>query len=266
MTTLIACSRLYDVTRAKADAWHEVFEEAGRLAGIELRILDWPAPASLGDLWQKPDLGLTFLCGRPYLQAGARHQIIGAPLGPDSGTEAAYCTLLLARSSSLWTCVEDSFGSRLGHMPAHSQSGYNALRFLLAPYAGGGRLYASHTELETPAACLNALCDGSVDVIPMDSYFYSLLVSSSSRWKDELTVLGRSPLTAMPFLAASPGLDSGVVTALRGALESWSRSSCGEELRRELCMKGFSLPIPSDYAVLAEQEAAALRLCYPCPR
>lgn len=30
-------------------------------------------------------------------------------------------------------------------------------------------------------------------------------------------------------------------------------------------MKGFSLPSVSDYAVLAEQEAAALRLGYPCP-
>ncbi len=266
MTTLIACSRLYDVTRSKACAWHEILEETGRLAGVRLRILNWAAPADLGALWKRPDLGLTFLCGRPYLQAGARHQIIGAPLGPESGAEAAYCTLLLARSSSRWSRVEDSFGSRLGHMPVHSQSGYNALRFLLASYARGGRLYASHTAFETPVECLNALCEGRVDVIPLDSYFHSLLTSCSSRWQDELSILGRSPLTAMPFLAASPGLDSGVVTALRGALEAWSRSSCGEELRRELCMKGFSLPIPSDYAVLAEQEAAALRLSYPCPR
>ena len=30
-------------------------------------------------------------------------------------------------------------------------------------------------------------------------------------------------------------------------------------------MRGFCLPSPSDYAVLAEQEAGALRLGYPCP-
>lgn len=266
MTMLIACSRLYNATPRHAEAWKQVFQEAGRLAGIRLRILEWAAPASLAELWKRPDLGLVFLCGRPYLQYGARHQIVGAPLGGEAGDRPVYRTLLLARASGGWKRIEDSFGSRLGHMPGHSQSGYNALRFLLAPYAGASRLYASHTEFETPAGCLNALCDGRVDVIPLDSYFYSLLVSCSDRWRDELTILGRSPLTAMPFLAASPGLDSGVVTALRGALEAWSRSSCGEELRRELCMKGFALPDPSDYAVLAEQEAAALRLSYPCPR
>lgn len=266
MTTLIACSRLYNATSRHALAWKELFKEVGRLAGVRLRVLEWAAPAGLGALWRRPDMALVFLCGRPYLQYGARHQIVGAPIGLDAGNRAAYCTLLLARATRGWKSLEDSFGSRLGHMPGHSQSGYNALRFVLAPYAGASRLYASHAEFETPSECLKALCDGKVDVIPLDSYFYSLLDSCSSRWRDELTILGRSPLTAMPFLAASPGLDSGVVTALRGALEAWSRSSSGEELRRELCMKGFSLPDPSEYAALAEQEAAALRLSYPFPR
>lgn len=265
MTTLIACSRLYDATPFHAEAWRTVFAEAGRLAGVDLRVVEWRAPAPLGELWKRSDMGLVFLCGRPYVQAGARHCIIGAPLGPDSGEKAVYRTLLLARAGSGWTKVEESFGARLGHMGAHSQSGYNALRFLLAPHASGRKLYAESVELETPAACLNALREGRVDVVPLDSYFYHLLVSARKELREELVILGRSPLTAMPFLAASPEAEDAVVAALRGALAEWSLAPGGEELRRALCMKGFSLPSVSDYAVLAEQEAAALRLGYPCP-
>ena len=88
---------------------------------------------------------------------------------------------------------------------------------------------------------------------------------SKKELREELVILGRSPLTAMPFLAASPEAEDAVVAALRGALAEWSLAPGGEELRRALCMKGFSLPSVSDYAVLAEQEAAALRLGYPCP-
>ncbi len=265
MTTLIACSRLYNATARHAEAWRMLFEEVGRLAGVRLVVLDWVAPASLGELWKRPDMGLVFMCGRPYVQAGARHRIMGAPLGPESGEKAVYRTLLLARASSGWTRVEDSFGGRLGRMPAHSQSGYNALRFLLAPHAAGRKLYSQIVELETPADCLKALREHRADVVPLDSYFYSLLVSARREWQEELCIIGRSPLTAMPFLASSPEADERAVSALRGALAEWSRASCGEELRRELCMRGFCLPSPSDYAVLAEQEAGALRLGYPCP-
>ena len=265
MTTLIACSRLYNATARHEQAWRELFAEVGRMSGVRLRVESWAAPASLSELWKRPDMGLVFLCGRPYLQAGAVHPIIGAPLGPEAGEKAAYRTLLLARRSSGWKRPEDSFGSRLGRMPAHSQSGYNALRFLLAPYASGRRLYAESVELETPADCLAALREARVDVIPLDSYFYSLLVSEPGAWQEELTVIGRSPLTAMPFLAASPETDTGLVQALRESLSEWSRASCGRTLRDALNMTGFFLPSPSDYASLAEQEAGALRLGYARP-
>ena len=130
MPTLLACSRLYNAAPRHAQAWNELFHEIGRLSGLSLRTVDWAAPARLEELWARPDLGMAFLCGRPYLQAGARHRIIAAPLTSESGERPVYRTLLLARASSGWNRIEDSFGSRLGRMPAHSQSGYNALRFM----------------------------------------------------------------------------------------------------------------------------------------
>ncbi len=269
MSTFIACSRLYNATPQCAQAWRDLFREIGTRSGISLRTLDWEAPAQLEELWARPDLGMAFLCGRPYVQAGARHQIIGAPLTGEGGEQAAYRTLLLARVSSGWTRIEHSFGHRLGRMPAHSQSGYNALRFLLAPYARGCALYAETLELETPADCMRALWESRVDVIPLDSYYHRLLTQEYPELGKELTVLGMSPLTPMPFLAAAPTLDPGAARALRNALAEWSAStqySAGQEdMRQALCLNGFVFPSPSDYAVLADQEAAALRLAYPCP-
>ena len=188
MPTLLACSRLYNAAPRHAQAWNELFHEIGRLSGLSLRTVDWAAPARLEELWARPDLGMAFLCGRPYLQAGARHRIIAAPLTSESGERPVYRTLLLARASSGWNRIEDSFGSRLGRMPAHSQSGYNALRFMLAPYAGADLLYAESVELETPADCVRALQESRVDVIPLDSFFHLLLA-------DEYPELGRRLVT-----------------------------------------------------------------------
>lgn len=268
MSTLLACSRLYNASPRCAQAWRDLFLEIGKLSGIPLRAEDWAAPARLEELWARPDLGMAFLCGRPYLQAGARHRIIGAPVsgeGREDEEQAVYRTLLLARASSGWTRIEDSFGSRLGRMPAHSQSGYNALRFTLASHAGGDALYTESIELETPADCVRALRESRVDVIPLDSYFHRLLLHEYPNLKEELTILGASPLTPMPFLAGSPDLDPGAARALRGALAEWSACPAHESLREALCLRGFAFPSPSDYAVLAEQEAVALRLGYPCP-
>ena len=265
MPTLLACSRLYNAAPPHAQAWNELFHEIGRLSGLSLRTVDWAAPARLEELWARPDLGMAFLCGRPYLQAGARHRIIAAPLTSESGERPVYRTLLLARASSGWNRIEDSFGSRLGRMPAHSQSGYNALRFMLAPYAGADLLYAESVELETPADCVRALQESRVDVIPLDSFFHLLLADEYPELGRRLVILGASPFTSMPFLAGSPELAPHAVRALRDALELWSLSPAYEDIRKALCLRGFAFPSPADYAALAVQEAEALRLGYPCP-
>ena len=263
MPTLLACSRLYNAAPRHAQAWNELFHEIGRLSGLSLRTVDWAAPARLEELWARPDLGMAFLCGRPYLQAGARHRIIAAPLTSESGERPVYRTLLLARASSGWNRIEDSFGSRLGRMPAHSQSGYNALRFMLAPYAGADLLYAESVELETPADCVRALQESRVDVIPLDSFFHLLLADEYPELGRRLVILGASPFTSMPFLAGSPELAPHAVRALRDALELWSLSPAYEDIRKALCLRGFAFP--ADYAALAVQEAEALRLGDPCP-
>ncbi len=267
MLKLLACSRLYNATPRCAQAWRDIFHEVSNLSGISLYVEDWAAPAPLDELWARPDMGLVFQCGRPYVQAGARHRIIGAPLTGESkeqGKKAVYRSLLLARASSGWKRIEDSFGHRLGHMAAHSQSGYNAPRFLLAPYARGSALYSESVELATPLDCIRALQESRVDVIPLDSYYHSLLCVEYQNLKEELTILAVSPWTPMPVLTSAPDIDPGAARALRCALEEWNNNAAHDNLPEALCLRGFAFPSPSDYAVLAEQEATALRLAYPC--
>ncbi len=277
---LLACSRMYNLAPAVARLWAELFARVAVRSGVTLHIIPHTAPAPLEALWSRDDLGLVFLCGRPFLQYGCRHRPIAAPvpvysvrLPSDSEKNmpapaaSSYRSLLLARQKNGPRSLEASFERSVGFMAAHSQSGYNALRARLAPYArqrGTLRLFAhAKGPYASPGALLAALNSGDIDLAPLDSYAFELYLRHARQLVEGLCPIAATEWTPMPFLTASPSIDSGTAQALTEACLALTEYA--GDLLPALGLSGFAPVRPKRYAALAAQEAAAIRLGYLSP-
>lgn len=251
----IANTRMYDVCPQVAALWRELVEIVSRCSGVPVQHVPHAWPANIEDLWRRPDLGLTFICGRPFRLFGAVHQPVAVPVLSDapivSPTEipsgSLYATHFLVHAESPWTSLEDSFGSRLGWTVMHSHSGYNALRRALLPHYRGIPLYRAFIgPLHTPGRCLEALARHEADVVPMDSYCYTLLLRHAPERLSGCRLLASSPPAPMPFLAASPETPETVCVRLREALLSLDNAN----LLEGLALKGFAPVQADDYHLL----------------
>ena len=263
----MANTRMYDACPAAAELWSQLTDGVSRRSGVPLKLLRHPWPADMEELWSRPDLGLVFICGKPFRNAGSRHKPIAVPVTVESGTR--YATHLLIREDRPWTRLEDSFGSRLGWTVAHSHSGYNALRFTLLPYAlAGGSPRPLYREsvgpLDTPGRCLAALREGRADVVPLDGYFHALLKRHNPQALAGTRTLALSPLAPMPFLAAAPGIPDEVCAALSAALVDCTDSEF-QYLLSQLELSGFASVRADDYSLLDHWERQALDAGYSVP-
>lgn len=279
---LIACSRLYNATQAAAAAWDSLFSQVATLAGVPLRNVPHVPPALHEALWARPDLGMAFMCGRPFLQSGCRHRIIAAPVPrvatpfaaestattPYPKGQPVYRSYLLVREASPWQRLEDSFGSRLGFMVEHSHSGYNALRYHLSAFATSERprLYGeSLGPFPTPLAGLENVLNGVVDVMPMDSYWYDLCVAGNPGLVAGVRILDATAFAPMPLLVGAPELDPAVCVALSDALMEVAANPANVILLNMLLLDGFVKQSAAPYATLAFREAEAVARGYAVP-
>ena len=141
----LANARMYSVTPGAASAWKDLFAWLADASGVDLTVVDHAFPASLADLWARPDLGAAFMCGFPYKLSNSPPKPVAAPIpshGPVAG-KPLYATRLIVKAESRFQSLEDTFGGRLGYTVEDSHSGYNSLRHHLLPYRQqhGGSLY-----------------------------------------------------------------------------------------------------------------------------
>ena len=87
---------------------------------------------------------------------------------------------------------------RLGWTVAHSQSGFNAVRTHLLGLRGSrASLYAkSIGPLLTPRRVIEALLAGEIDIGPLDSYFYDLLLAAEPETAARLRIIETTALAA----------------------------------------------------------------------
>lgn len=254
----IACTRMYNVCERVARSWDAVLETVSRLSGIRLRIERHAYPLDIQALWDRPDLGLVFVCGRAFALGGMRHKTIAVPLrerGADEEPAPLYGTHILVRKASSFMSCEDILDARIGWTVAHSHSGYLAVKRLLAPFAGKAveDLFTAATgPLHTPMNCLNALRDNKADAVPLDSYCYSLLQRNAPETVAGARILASTVEYPMPFMAASEGVDGAVCEALRQALFETAELPAMADALRTLCITGFTAPETASYAALAD--------------
>ena len=170
-----------------------------------------------------------------------------------------YATHLVVRAESDIATLADSVGRRIGWTVAHSQSGFNALRTHLLPHwQARGALYAgSIGPLLTPRRVIDALLADEIDIGPLDSYFYDLLLAAEPHTAARLRIVETTAPRPMPLLVASNGVGEAVTARLRAALLQAAQDEEGCAILARLRLSGFASVEPEAYRVLVEEADAA---------
>ncbi len=248
---------MYSVTAQVADLWRQLLFAMGREAGMEIEVVEHPAPAPLAQLWQRADKAAVFMCGLPYSQAAFAAQIIAAPVPTpaDFGGQPRYWSELVVRADSQFSTIEDTFGRRMAFTVADSQSGYaaplNFLRTRPGPHPRYAEIIAPRV---TPLGALQAVIDGAAEVAPVDSYAFALLQRYAPQFTSRVRSVARTDPTPIPPLVSSPAplvSSPRALPALQGAFLQAHRRPELQTLLAALLIERFVLPDPGTYDKLS---------------
>lgn len=267
---MIANARMYAVTPEVAQAWRVLLLRVGVLAGVALRYEEHAAPLPVSALWDRNDLGCVFMCGLPWITradeataAGRPGPILLAapvPAPPRYAGRPVYFSEFVTRADAGYTDLRAAFGTRLAHMLAESNSGYNAPRFHLmnlSPVRATAPFDRTAAPTPTPMAVLRAVIDGQAEVGVVDSYVLDLLRRHAPELMAPLRTLDTTIASPIPVLVASPALGDAAAQPLRNALlRAHGDEACRAQMDL-LLLDRFDPVDAADYRVLADRRAAA---------
>jgi ABC-type phosphate/phosphonate transport system substrate-binding protein len=257
---LLVNARMYSVSPVTAEAWSSLLQWVLRQARLPWSVIDYPAPKSLGELWARPDLGCTLMCGLPYALSRKRAIPLAAPIvraGRYRG-RPIYFTDIVVRASSPFTTLEDTFGGRVGYTTKESQSGYVALREHLLPYrqARGSALFAEVIgPLISPRGVVNALLERRIDVGPLDSYAHDLIRHVEPELGARLRTVEVTRPAPIPLFVATAPLTQEQVRDLRAAFLQVAHADELRSVRDTLLLEDFVVPNDDEYRILHERSA-----------
>ena len=134
---------MYSATPAAKQAWSELLGWVLERAELGWEIVEHAAPAPIGALWERDDLGCAMMCGLPWSQRRPRPILVAAP-EPRSLWRQTDLFHRHRRADAPFESLEDTFGGVVGYTLRDSMSGYAALRAHLLRYreAAASLLYA----------------------------------------------------------------------------------------------------------------------------
>ncbi|WP_162913354.1 PhnD/SsuA/transferrin family substrate-binding protein [Rhodospirillaceae bacterium SYSU D60014] len=239
---------MYDLPEVAAatDAWWGGLARAFRREGLpdvpeRLRREGTPL-----EHWLAPDLLFGQTCGYPLTHALAgRVTLVATPCyqaAGCAGPEYRSFVIVAAESPAIeFTALR---GKTCAVNSADSQSGYNALRTLVAPLSRDGRFFSQVVASGSHRASLGLVASGAADVAAIDCVTHALLARHSPAVLDGTRVLCET--------AAAPGLP--YVTAISADEERLRRLRAG--LRRAL--DDPDLAAARDALLLADAEVLPL--------
>jgi ABC-type phosphate/phosphonate transport system substrate-binding protein len=251
-------ARMYSVSAAASAAWRVLLQWVAGRAGIDAEVIDYPAPQPLPALWARDDVAGAFMCGYPFSRAVPQPIALAAPVPspPAYDGRAQYWTCVVARDDSGIRTLRDTLGRRMAYTTPDSQSGYQALRALVAAQK---RAFAAMIgPLVTPRRVVEAVLSGEADAGPVDSYALDLLRSHEPQLVAPLRVVATTPPTPIPLLVASPTLGAREADRLRQALLAVEHAASLADARAALLLRRFAAVDAQAYAVLREPAGRAL--------
>lgn len=250
--------------RPAAEAWWRGLAEACRAEGLEdvPMALSWPEDPRTD--WHAEELLLSQTCGYPLMtELQGRVRVVATPCYMAEGCSGPfYSSVLVVRGDEAAETLKDLRGRRAAYNGVDSQSGYNVLRNLVAPLAGGRAFFAAVLESGSHSGSLAAVAEGRADVAAVDCVTYALHCKHRPQAVAGLRVLLYGPSTpGLPYITAGRrGEDE--LLRLREALYEALADPRLAEARDDLLLNGAAVLPEEAYRVLLDMRREALALGY----
>jgi ABC-type phosphate/phosphonate transport system substrate-binding protein len=261
----------YPVTARVGPAWQELLTAIGREVDVAFDFLPYPLPHPQEELWSRNDRGCVFMmCGYPIAMRHFAVTPIAAPIPSAAWTQghALYRSDLIVKAASRFQALTDTFGGRLGWSTMHSHSGFNALRHHLLQYRTRDRptLY-SHVvgNLGSVRKLFDSVCDGTIDVGPVDAYWHLLLRHHEPELAARVRVIESTATAPIPSLVASPAVPREIIDRLAASFASASQQPWFHPLAAPIMITGFEACALGDFDIIRAREEEAIRTGYPLP-
>jgi ABC-type phosphate/phosphonate transport system substrate-binding protein len=246
---------MYNQSNQIRAEWDAILTRVADLAETDLSIIAHAPPATLADLWSRPDLGMAFMCGLPFarLAPEARPIALAAPISREAWAngQPLYASRIVVRSDGPLRDVAQLATARWGWTVRDSQSGYHAPRqFLAETFGACVALPDTIGELVTPVGVLSALRDNRIEAGAVDAFAYQLIERFEPALLDGTRVLATTVSRPTPLLVAARGLDEAVIGRLRAGLLTLADDADSKTLLDKMGIEGFVAVDPAEYDAL----------------
>lgn len=250
---------MYDLHRPDTVALIRALAELLAVRGIAVNAL-WPQEALLSH-WRHDALLLSQTCGFPLVTQLPDVQTVGCFHYSAPGCDGFhYRSLLVAREENALQTLADFRGRVVACNAEDSQSGYNALRKMVAPLAQGGRFFSAVVLSGSHRQSLAALGQRRADIAAIDCVSWALLQRHEPELLAGLTVIGSTPLApGLPLITAKQ-TSAYTLANLQDALHELVSHPRYQAVCDALLITGFSPVTREAYSPLLawRDEAAAL--------
>lgn len=218
-------------------------------------------PQDLLPHWRDDHLLLSQTCGYPLVALLPDVQLVGTFHSSAQGCEGLrYRSWLVARKADDRLMLSDFRGRRAVCNSNDSHSGYNSLRYVIAPLAQDGSFFSATLLSGSHRQSLAALRAGEADIAAIDCITWALLRRNFPEELAGLEIIGETPLCAALPLITSAKTDAETLEKLRSALAELTSDKRYQDLLAESLIGGFSVTERGFYDEVQawEKQAAAL--------
>lgn len=260
LTRPVACSRMYNLSPTIRGLWDDFFGWLSLESGIGLEIIAHAAPASLSELWSRPDMGAVFMCGYPFSMMASEERPIplAAPVSIEAWARGGpfYASqIVTTRNAAIGP--DELASARWGWTVHDSQSGYHAPRAFLAGRPDGHPVRDTVGPLLNPRGIIDAILDGRIEVGAIDAYAYQLLAMHEPQTVSALKVITTTESTPVPLLVTARQQPEDITSALRIALLRAGTNREASRVLQPLGLSAFVMPDMAAYDRLPERARQA---------
>lgn len=262
----VASLPMYDLPelRSQTDALWQRLALAMRDAGVE----DVPDSLSRDEpchsIWRRRNLIFSQTCGYPMMhEYKSVLRPVATPRYSAPGCRGSeYASAVLVRADSGYLDMAALRGAVCAVNSPESQSGYNALRALIAPLARNGRFFSQVRVTGSHPGSIECVTAGRADVCAVDCVTYALLMQHRPSATANTRVLTYTPCCpGLPFITRAD-LDPDQFRRLRAAVNEALTDSSDTDAWSALLIEGVENLEIDDYAVVCDMENQAAAYGY----